>query len=112
MDEERASLRLFLRALRRLPAVPQLARDHLDARAPATRHRGSEPACASGCGSPARGEMRLEELLGAADVLCAASGGLAPAPSLVLKSRRRRLRAGRRRGYPCTRRQCETESSG
>ena len=30
--------------------------------------------------------MRLEQLLGTADVLCAASGGLAPAPSLLMKA--------------------------
>jgi predicted metal-dependent phosphoesterase TrpH/glycosyltransferase involved in cell wall biosynthesis len=85
MDEERASLRLFLRALRRLPPAPSW-------RATIWTARAGDPPPRLGARLRERvrftggGEMRLEELLGAADVLCAASGGLAPAPTLLMKA--------------------------
>jgi len=85
MDEERASLRLFLRALRRLPTAPGWHATIWTARAgdppPRLGARLRERVRFTG-----EGEMRLEQLLGRADVLCAASGGLAPAPSLLMKA--------------------------
>ncbi len=85
MDEERASLRLFLRALRRLPSSP-------DWRATIWTARSSDPPPRLGARLRERvrfvgaGAERLEDVLARADLLCAASGGLAPAPLLLLKS--------------------------
>jgi predicted metal-dependent phosphoesterase TrpH/glycosyltransferase involved in cell wall biosynthesis len=81
-EEERGALRLFLRALRRLP-------DELDweaavwTRSPAdtplrVARRLRERIRMTG---PADGS--IEELIAASDVICAASGGPAPAPGLV-----------------------------
>jgi predicted metal-dependent phosphoesterase TrpH/glycosyltransferase involved in cell wall biosynthesis len=81
-EEERGALRLFLRALRRLP-------DGLDweaavwTRSPAdtplrVARRLRERIRMTG---PADGS--IEELIAASDVICAASGGPAPAPGLV-----------------------------
>src|SRR5215211_25051 len=82
LREERGALRLFLRALRRLPLdAPWEAVVWSDAqpepvlrlnRRLRERVRSARP----GDGSP-------EQLLGAADVLCVASGGPKPAPGLV-----------------------------
>jgi glycosyltransferase involved in cell wall biosynthesis len=82
-DEERAALRLFLRALRRLPS-------DLDWKATVWSPRTAE--------APARlGRLRsrvrlsnaddepLADVLGRADVLCTASSGLAPTPALLVK---------------------------
>ena len=96
LDEERASLRLFLRALRRLP---------LDREWTATIW---SPA---GADLPARlaGALRervrlsgprrepLESLLARADTLCAASAGIAPAHDDCHEGDRHRCRAG---GFP------------
>jgi predicted metal-dependent phosphoesterase TrpH/glycosyltransferase involved in cell wall biosynthesis len=80
--EERGALRLFLRALRRLPLdAPWTASVWIEDDAIATprlnralreRVRVLRP-----------GDVSCEELIASADVLCAASGGPAPAPSLV-----------------------------
>jgi predicted metal-dependent phosphoesterase TrpH/glycosyltransferase involved in cell wall biosynthesis len=83
-EEERAALRLFLRALRRVPAeLPWRA----TVWSPGT---ADVPARLAGL---LRDRVRLsnsrreslESLLGRADVLCAASSGVAPAPALVAK---------------------------
>jgi predicted metal-dependent phosphoesterase TrpH/glycosyltransferase involved in cell wall biosynthesis len=85
MDEERASLRLFLRALRRLPVTP-------DWRARIWTARPGDPPPRLGPRLRDRvrftgaGEVRLEQLLREAQLLCAASGGVAPAPSVLLKA--------------------------
>jgi glycosyltransferase involved in cell wall biosynthesis len=80
--EERAALRLFLRALRRLPAG-------LDWEATVVTTRGPSS-------SPMRAELRDRirfvatgegEALSNADVLVAATDGSAPAPALVLRAR-------------------------
>ena len=85
MEEERTSLRLFLRALRRIPP-------HLDWRATVwTSRRDDLP---PRLGRVLRERVRftsgteesLERVLGRADVLCAASGGIAPSGQLVLKA--------------------------
>jgi len=80
--EERGALRLFIRALRRLPMdVPWEADIWIEDASVATprlnralreRVRVLRPADAD-----------VGELIGAADVLCAASGGPRPAPSLI-----------------------------
>ncbi len=81
--EERGALRMFLRALRRLPLEleweadvliedPSLATPRLN-RALRERvriHRGADAS--------------VQALLGSADIVCAASGGPRPAPSLIL----------------------------
>src|SRR5215212_6403810 len=78
MDEERASLRLFLRALRRLPPAP-------DWRATIWTARSGDPPPRIGARLRERvrftgaDEVRLEDLLQRSDLLCAASGGVAPA---------------------------------
>jgi glycosyltransferase involved in cell wall biosynthesis/histidinol phosphatase-like PHP family hydrolase len=85
MQEERTALRLFLRALRRLPAqLPWSAtvwtprRDDLPPRlGRALRERVR---------FTSDHEESLEKLLGRAGILCAASGGMAPAGQLVLKA--------------------------
>jgi glycosyltransferase involved in cell wall biosynthesis len=83
-DEERAALRLFLRALRGLEAVPWEA-VVVSARGPSSstplraglreRVRFQTPA-----------ETDLDALLGSADVLVAASEGALPAPGLVRRA--------------------------
>jgi predicted metal-dependent phosphoesterase TrpH/glycosyltransferase involved in cell wall biosynthesis len=85
MDEERASLRLFLRALRNLRTSREWRATVWTARAadPPPRPAGRLRERVDFTGA---GELRLEELLGRAHVLCAASGGMAPAPSLLLKA--------------------------
>jgi glycosyltransferase involved in cell wall biosynthesis len=85
LAEERQSLRLFLRALRRLPAG-------LDWRATVWSPRTLEPVprVARGLRQRVRlvneRSMPLAELLGRADVFCAASGGLAPSSLIVTKA--------------------------
>jgi glycosyltransferase involved in cell wall biosynthesis len=85
MEEERQSLRLFLRALRNLPVA-------LDWRATVWSPRAVEPLPRIGRTLRERvsfvNERRLPlgELLGRADVFCAASSGLAPASLTILKA--------------------------
>ncbi len=84
-EEERQALRLFLRALRTLPA-------ELDWRATVWSARTAEPL--PRIGRALRERVRfvnqrtvsLGELLGRAEVFCAASSGLAPASLTVLKA--------------------------
>ena len=86
LDEERASLRLFLRALRRLPLE---RRWHATVWAP-----GPADVPARRLPAALRDRVRmsgprrepLEALLGRADVLCAASSGIAPRTTTVLKA--------------------------
>jgi predicted metal-dependent phosphoesterase TrpH/glycosyltransferase involved in cell wall biosynthesis len=85
VEEERAALRLFLRALRRLPADAQW-------RATIWTPRADEPGprlgrflrervrFVSGLDQP------LADVLGPAHILCAASGGAAPAGQVLLKA--------------------------
>ena len=83
--EERQSLRLFLRALRRLPAG-------LDWRAIVWSPRMLEPLPRIGRAMRERvrfvneRSLPLAELLGRADLFCAASMGLAPASLIVMKA--------------------------
>lgn len=85
LEEERQSLRLFLRALRRLPAG-------LDWRATVWSPRTVE--ALPRLGRALRERVRfvndrtlsLAELLGRADVFCAASSGLAPTSLMTLKA--------------------------
>jgi predicted metal-dependent phosphoesterase TrpH/glycosyltransferase involved in cell wall biosynthesis len=84
-QEERAALRLFLRALRRLPR---------DGSWEATVYVASGAAPVSAGGSRLRdhvtvldaGETDEDAVLAAADVVVAASGGQAPAPGLVVRA--------------------------
>jgi glycosyltransferase involved in cell wall biosynthesis len=85
MQEERTAMRLFLRALRRLP--PQLEwratvwtprREDLPPRLGRVLRERVRFTSAQ--------EEPLEQVLGRAGVLCAASGGIAPAGQLVLKA--------------------------
>jgi hypothetical protein len=86
LDEERASLRLFLRALRRLPLE---RRWHATIWAP-----GPADVPARRLPAALRDRVRisgprrepLEALLGRAHVLCAASSGIAPRSTTVLKA--------------------------
>jgi hypothetical protein len=84
-EEERAALRLFLRALRRLPAT-------LDWRATVWSWNAVDPAPRLGRALRDRvtfagpSDLSLAGLLARADVLCAASGGVAPSQGLVLKA--------------------------
>ena len=87
-DEERQALRLFLRALRGLRAQSP----DLDWRATVWSPRSAEPL--PRIGRALRERVRfvndravgLGELLGRTDVFCAASAGLAPASSTILKA--------------------------
>jgi glycosyltransferase involved in cell wall biosynthesis len=85
VEEERQSLRLFLRALRRLPAG-------LDWRATVWSPRTVEAWPRIGrtlrerVGFVNDSTLSLADLLGRADLFCAASSGLAPASLLVLKA--------------------------
>jgi len=81
-EEERAALRLFLRALRRLPADLDWDATVVSARGPSSS-------------TPLRPELRARvrfvpageaEALGAADLLVAASDGTAATPALVLRA--------------------------
>jgi predicted metal-dependent phosphoesterase TrpH/glycosyltransferase involved in cell wall biosynthesis len=84
-EEERAALRLFVRALRRLPSEPEWRAtiwsprqdDLLPRLGRALRERIDFKNAA---------DQPLSDLLGRADVLCATSGGIAPSPQLVLKA--------------------------
>ena len=82
LTEERGALRLFLRALRRLPA-------DLDWEAAIWLPSGVDPAprLASRLRERVRvtgeREIRIEELIAAADVVCLASGGPRPAPGVI-----------------------------
>jgi predicted metal-dependent phosphoesterase TrpH/glycosyltransferase involved in cell wall biosynthesis len=85
VEEERAALRLFLRALRRLdPALPW--------RATVWTPRAEDPPPRLGRTLRDRvrlvgpAEESLADVLGRADVFCAASSGVAPAAQLVLKA--------------------------
>jgi predicted metal-dependent phosphoesterase TrpH/glycosyltransferase involved in cell wall biosynthesis len=82
LREEKGALRLFLRALRRLPAEPEWEALVWAERPPESLARLSrrlrERVTAVG---PADGSP--EELIAGADVLCLASGGSRPAPGLV-----------------------------
>jgi predicted metal-dependent phosphoesterase TrpH/glycosyltransferase involved in cell wall biosynthesis len=84
-DEERQSLRLFLRALRQLPP-------ELDWRATVWSPRSAEPLPRVSRALRERvvfvneRVLGLDELLGRAEVFCAASSGLAPASLTVLKA--------------------------
>jgi predicted metal-dependent phosphoesterase TrpH/glycosyltransferase involved in cell wall biosynthesis len=88
-EEERQSLRLFLRALRGLSA--QLPAD-LDWSATIWSPRGEEPLPRVGRALHERVRfanertLGLDELLGRTDLFCAASAGLAPASLTVLKA--------------------------
>jgi predicted metal-dependent phosphoesterase TrpH/glycosyltransferase involved in cell wall biosynthesis len=81
-EEERGALRLFLRALRRLP-------EELDWRATVWTPDGREPVVRIAKRLRARIEWAgpadgsPPELMARSDILCAASGGPAPAPSVV-----------------------------
>jgi len=82
LHEERGALRLFLRALRRLPPEPGWeavvwAERTPDSLTPLSR-RLRERVRVTG---PA--ELSPDELIASADVLCVASGGSLPAPGLV-----------------------------
>jgi predicted metal-dependent phosphoesterase TrpH/glycosyltransferase involved in cell wall biosynthesis len=82
LEEERGALRIFLRALRRLPA-------DLDWEATIQTQSPSETPLRIAKALRERIELvgpaagSAEELIADADVLCAASGGPAPAPQLV-----------------------------
>jgi predicted metal-dependent phosphoesterase TrpH/glycosyltransferase involved in cell wall biosynthesis len=82
LREERGALRLFLRALRRLPAEPEWEALIWGERPPeyltrlSRRLRERVQITGPADGSP-------EELIASADVLCVASGGPRPAPGLV-----------------------------
>jgi predicted metal-dependent phosphoesterase TrpH/glycosyltransferase involved in cell wall biosynthesis len=84
-DEERQALRLFLRALRALPAG-------LDWTATVWSPRTADPVPRLSRRMRERisfvnvRKLELDRLLGHADVFCAASSGLAPASSTVLKA--------------------------
>jgi glycosyltransferase involved in cell wall biosynthesis/histidinol phosphatase-like PHP family hydrolase len=83
-EEERAALRLFLRALRRLPpALPWRATIW-------SRERGLQPALPRAIRDRLRftgpSEGSEAQLLGAADVVVAASSGAAPAPQLLVRA--------------------------
>jgi hypothetical protein len=82
LSEERGALRLFLRALRRLPA-------DLDWEAAIWLPSGIDPALRLARRLRERvrvtgeREIRIEELIAAADVVCLASGGPRPAPGVI-----------------------------
>jgi glycosyltransferase involved in cell wall biosynthesis len=83
--EERAALRVFLRALRRLPP-------ELDWRATVFAPGGHVPASATRVKLRERVEIvteedaTVEDVLAGADIVVAASSGIAPAPGLVLRA--------------------------
>ena len=83
--EDRQALRLFLRALRRLP-------DELAWRATVFTpgRRAARARCAAGCASASRSSpprtASEEAVLAAADVVVAASVGQAPAPGLLVRA--------------------------
>jgi predicted metal-dependent phosphoesterase TrpH/glycosyltransferase involved in cell wall biosynthesis len=82
VEEERGALRLFLRALRRLP-------DELDweaavwTRTPAETPLRVARRLRERIRLTGPGEDSIEELVAGSDLLCAASGGPAPAPAVV-----------------------------
>ncbi len=79
--EERGALRLFIRALRRLPGdVPWEAAIWTDQSAPPPRLASALRDRVAIVGPS---ECAPEELIAAADVVCVASGGPLPAPGLV-----------------------------
>ena len=77
-SEERGALRLFLRALRRLPLDAGLGGGGLAARLAA--RCASRSACATASASSAPADASPESLIAAADIVCAASGGPRPRP--------------------------------
>ncbi len=82
--EERGALRLFIRALRRLPMdVPWEADVLLEEDVPAPR---INRALRERVRFHAPGEANPDELIAQADIVCATSGGPRPAPSLVRKA--------------------------
>ena len=84
-DEERAALRLFLRALRRLdPAIGVGGDDRLRPR-PVEQHAAARRPAGARALRDAR-RAREADALAAADILVAASDGAAPAPGLVLRA--------------------------
>ena len=84
LEEERGALRLFLRALRRLPL--DLTGRRRSGRRGAARGAARAGGCATGSVSCGPREASPEELIAGADVVCAASGGPRPAPGLVRKA--------------------------
>ena len=83
LQEERGALRLFLRALRRLPlGLAWEAAVWL----PAATRSASRAGCATGSTPSGPRETSPEELIAGADVACVASGGPRVAPGLVRKA--------------------------
>ncbi|HKQ17341.1 MAG TPA: PHP domain-containing protein, partial [Solirubrobacterales bacterium] len=82
LEEERGALRIFLRALRRLPAELEWEATVLTRSPSETPLRIARPLRERiRLVGPAQGSV--EALVADADVLCAASGGPAPAPQLI-----------------------------
>jgi predicted metal-dependent phosphoesterase TrpH/glycosyltransferase involved in cell wall biosynthesis len=85
VEEERTALRLFLRAIRRLSPEPSW-------RATVWTPRPEDPALRLGRALRDRvrlvgpGQKSLAEVLASAEIFCAASGGTAPTPHLLLKA--------------------------
>ncbi len=77
--EERAALRIFLRALRRLP-------EDLDWRATVYAPGGVVPASVTRSKLRDRVEIVEEEPAGTGDIIVAASSGIAPAPGMLLRA--------------------------
>jgi predicted metal-dependent phosphoesterase TrpH/glycosyltransferase involved in cell wall biosynthesis len=81
-EEERGALRLFLRALRRLP--PDLEWEAtVQTQSPSDTPLRIAPALRERIRIVGPAAAAREELIADADVLCAASGGPAPAPQLI-----------------------------
>ena len=81
--EERGALRMFLRALRRLPLGREWEADVL-IEDPALATPRLNRALRERVRIHRRAEASVPALLGSADIVCAASGGPRPAPSLIL----------------------------
>ena len=83
--EDRQALRLFLRALRRLPDDAGVARDRLHARRRAPE-RAAQPPARPRRGRHGRGRRPRRACSPRADIVVAASAGQAPAPGLLVRA--------------------------
>ena len=95
-QEERGALRLFLRALRRLDPGAALGAPSCTPSAGRRRRRRCAPTCASACAS----STTPTTALAGADVLVAASDGVAPAPGLHRARARRPAPSRSPRAWP------------
>ena len=84
-EEERAALRLFLRALRLLPTSWTGAR-RCGPRGRSPPRRRSAARCASGSASSMRARSTEAEALADADVVVLASEGLRPMPGILVRA--------------------------